>query len=129
MTDVTGRPRRPLALDSFADLTGCGATSMVQNDDRTVTLSFFCELDADVAQAVWERLTSEDDADAEERRTVRALVADVQALTDADPESDNPLRRLLMALAARSLSEPPPIVPVATPEPDEEPATWQLPTL
>lgn len=77
MTTVTARAARAIGFDTFADM-GLTVSGIARSNGDTV-LTFAADLTPEQAQAVWDRMTSRDDADQARRAELAAQ------LPDADP--------------------------------------------
>lgn len=68
---VVGAARRPVGYDTFDDLTTRSLLD-IRRDRGRVELVFDGELTTTEAQAIWQRLTSADDADEAARAVLRS---------------------------------------------------------
>ena len=81
-TIVAATARRPIGFDSFADLTAVPVVEVVEPGGVTC-VTFATTLDDRTRQAVWERMTSADEAD---RTSRSALMQARNAAATAPPE-------------------------------------------
>lgn len=98
-TRVIGMGRRPVRVDTFADITALPFRSERASRGRT-QLIFAGALTDTESAAIWDRLTSLDDTDLVERRNLRALLDAVRA-----QPTPNATARLAIAMARRILQD------------------------